>query len=240
MILERWGADMDESSNTEPGGPAAPEELAPLSRRTLHDDVVGRIRDLIIEGHLAPGSRIHEGQFGQALGVSRTPLREALKFLASEGLIDLVPGRGAVVRRLAPTDIRDMLEVLAALEALAGRLACQAASYQDIAGVRRLHTEMMAAYAAGDRLDYYKKNQAIHSAIARISGNAFLASLHQSIQARLKRIRFMGHGDPAKWRAAVEEHEEILGALESRNAEGLAEVLSQHIQRSWERVRDLL
>ena len=86
------------------------------------------MRDMIIEGVLAPGSRVNETQLGQTLGVSRTPLREALKFLASEGLIELVAARGAVVRKFSAKDVRDMLDVLAVLEAFAARLACRDAS----------------------------------------------------------------------------------------------------------------
>ena len=216
------------------------EDFAPVSRRTLHDELVSRIRDMIIEGHLAPGTRIHEGQLGQALGVSRTPLREALKFLASEGLIDLVPGRGAVVRTLTPKDVRNMLDVLSALEALAGKLACRNATDEQIAEVRRLHDEMMGFYAARNRLEYYKRNQAIHSAIVRISDNAFLASTHEMIQSRLKRIRFLGNEGPDKWEGAVAEHEDMIAALEARDAERLALVLARHMDETWRRVRDSL
>src|SRR6187200_2459537 len=84
----------------------------PIVRRSLHDEVVTRVRDMIIEGTLAPGSRIHEGNLGLELGVSRTPLREALKFLASEGLIELSPGRGAIVRSFTPKDVHDCLTVI--------------------------------------------------------------------------------------------------------------------------------
>src|SRR3954463_11258924 len=139
--------------------------ISPIVRHSLHDELVGRIRDMIIEGQLEPGSRIHEGQLGQALGVSRTPLREALKFLASEGLIDLVPGRGANVRALTPRDVRNMLEVLIALETLGGRLACRDATDAQIADVRRMHDRMMEFYQRRKRLEYYKLNQAIHTAI---------------------------------------------------------------------------
>ena len=127
--------------------------VVPVTRHTLHDELVGRIRDMIIEGHLEPGARIHEGQLGAALGVSRTPLREALKFVASEGLIDLVPGRGGVVRRLSPRDVRNMLDVLIALETLAGRLACRNATNQQIEEVRSLHDRMMELYAQRNRLE---------------------------------------------------------------------------------------
>lgn len=212
--------------------------IAPVNRRALHDELVERIRDMIIEGQLAPLTRIHEGQLGKALGVSRTPLREALKFLASEGLLELVPGRGAVVRKLTRKDVRDMLEVLGAIETLGGRLACRNASDADIAGLRRVHDEMMGLYRARNRLEYYRRNQAIHSGIAQLSGNALLASMHQVIQARLKRIRFIGNEEPAKWAGAVAEHEEMIAALEARDEDRLAAVIARHLDLTWQRVVD--
>jgi len=218
--------------------PAAASAILPVNRRPLHDELVERIRDMIIEGQLAPLTRIHEGQLGDALGVSRTPLREALKFLASEGLLELVPGRGAIVRKLTPKDVRDMLDVLGAIETLGGRLACRNASDAEIAGLRRVHDEMIALYRTRNRLEYYRRNQAIHSGIAQLSGNALLASMHQVIQARLKRIRFIGNEEPRKWAGAVAEHEEMIVALEARDEARLAAVIARHLEETWSRVVD--
>jgi len=214
--------------------------IRPLVRHSLHDDLVGRIRDMIIEGELQSGTRIHEGQLGAALGVSRTPLREALKFLASEGLVDLVPGRGAVVRRLKPQDVSNMLDVLGALEILAGRTACRVASDKAIAAVRGVHDRMMALYAERQRLEYYKLNQDIHTAIAALSCNDFLISTHTAIQSRLKRIRFIGNEAPDNWAGAVQEHVEIIKALERRDADALADVLRRHLEQTWLRVRPIV
>lgn len=172
------------------GGPG------PIRRTALHDTLVTHLRDMIIEGDLSPGTRLHEGQLGEQLGVSRTPLREAIKYLASEGLVELVPSRGAVVKRFSAKDVRDMLTVLQTLEELAGKLACEAASDAGIAEVRALHDEMVSRYKAGDRLQYYKLNQQIHSAIAQLAANAALADMHAILQTRLKRIRFIGHEGP--------------------------------------------
>lgn len=214
--------------------------IAPVVRHSLHEDLVERIRDMIIEGVLEPGSRIHEGQLGAALGVSRTPLREALKFLASEGLIDLVPGRGGIVRRLSPQDVRNMLDVLIALESLAGRLACRNATDAQIAELRDVHDRMMALYAGGKRLEYYKLNQAIHTAITALSGNDYLASTHAAIQSRLKRIRFIGNEAPANWAGAAREHAEMMAALEQRDESALVEVLTRHLEQTWTRIRPIL
>ena len=212
--------------------------IEPLNRRTLHDEVVDRVRTLIVEGRLAPGTRIHESQLCKALGVSRTPLREALKVLASEALIELVPGRGAVVKRLTRQDVRDMLDVLVALESMAGLLACRNATDAQIAALRATHDEMMALYAAGNRLEYYWRNQAIHAGLAQLSGTVLLASLHQMIAARLKRIRFIGNEEPAKWAGAVAEHEQMIAALEARDEKALAEVIHRHLDQTWLRVID--
>lgn len=222
-------------------GAGSREALAdrqPIVRQNLHDAIVSRVRDMIIEGDLAPGSRIHEGNLGRALGVSRTPLREALKFLASEGLIELIPSRGAVVRRFTAKDVRDALAVMGGLEALAGRLACAAASDAELAEIRRLHDAMMERYAARDRLPYFKLNQEIHSRILAASGNAVLAYVHGMLQSRLKRIRYIGNEQPDRWAGAVADHEAIISALDRRDGEGAALALEAHMAASWERVRD--
>jgi DNA-binding GntR family transcriptional regulator len=224
-------ADVDASA-------PATSPIVPVNRRSLHDEVVDRVRTLIVEGHLAPETRIHEGDLGRALGVSRTPLREALKVLASEGLIDLVPGRGAVVRKLTANDVRDMLDVLRALEALGGRRACEHASDADIAALRAVHDEMMGYYRTRNRLEYYWRNQAIHARLAELSGNALLASLHQVIQARLRRVRFIGNEEPHKWTGAVAEHEAMIEALEARDGDRLAEAIERHLEETWTRVVD--
>jgi DNA-binding GntR family transcriptional regulator len=224
--------------------PASPvgesEERGPIARLSLHDAIVARVRDMIIEGELAPGTRVHEGNLGSRLGVSRTPLREALKFLASEGLVELSPGRGAVVRQFSPRDVHDSLVVLGSLESLAGRLACENAADNEIQEVRQLHDHMMDMYAKRDRLPYFKLNQNIHSAILRLSKNEALAYVHGILQARLRRIRYIGNEGPEKWAGAVAEHEEMIAALESRDADRLSRVLSSHMMKTWDRVKDAI
>ena len=215
---------------------AGPSDIAPISRHTLHGDLVERIRDMIIEAKLPPGSRINEGLLGGKLGVSRTPLREAIKFVASEGLIELVPGRGAFIRKLTPKDVQEMLGFLSALEVAAGQAACRVASDADIMAIRLLHDTMMGHYERRNRLEYYKLNQAIHIGIVRLGGNAFLAAHHEATQARLKRIRYIGNEALEKWKGAVSEHEVMIAALEARNSDRLASVMAEHLAQTWNRV----
>lgn len=224
--------------NTDQAEIAPRPPLAPLERRTLHALVVERLRDLITEGALAPGERLSETRLCAELGVSRTPFREALKTLSGEGLIETRSGRGAVVRRFAPEEVRGMLEVLAEVEALGGRLACARAPVSAIDEIRAAHAAMSEHHARGERLAYYKLNQRIHGLIASASGNATLVEVQGALQARMKRIRFVGNSEPGKWRAALAEHERMIEALARRDADALSETLRRHIENTWTRVRD--
>jgi DNA-binding GntR family transcriptional regulator len=214
-------------NETLPAPPAS--SSGPIQRTALHDTLVTRLRDMIIEGELEPGSRMHESQLGEQLGVSRTPLREAIKYLASEGLVELIPSRGAIVKRFSGKDVHDMLIVLKSLEELAGNLACEMATDEEIAKVRQLHDDMRACYDAKDRLRYYKLNQAIHTEICQAL-----------LQSRLKRIRFIGHEGPEKWAAAMAEHDEMIVALEARDGKALSKVLGRHLLNAWQRVKDAI
>lgn len=222
---------------------AIPDEMngrGAIARQSLHREIVGRLRDMIIEGELQPGERLYENQLGETLGVSRTPLREALKFLASEGLVELVPSRGAIVRKFTRKDLHDMLVVIRSMEELAGRLACVVASDEAIAELRAIHDRMYAHYKAGERLEYYKLNQLIHTSLVALADNETLANFHSMLQSRLKRVRFIGHEGPENWAAAMAEHEGIISALEARDADRLAEVLGRHLANAWTRVKEAI
>ena len=211
-----------------------------IPRRTLHGEVVARVRDMIIEGTLETGTRINESELGPRLGVSRTPLREALRTLASEGLIDLVPSKGAVVRSFGLAEITEMLESVKALEGFAARLGTARASDEEIAGVLAIHDEMVARYEARERLAYYKLNQSIHSAIVNLAHNRSLSELHALVQGRLKRIRYIGNHAPAKWAGAMADHERMADALRRRDGDALAAALEDHMDNTLDRVRDVL
>ncbi len=209
-------------------------------KATLHDQVAGRVRDLITEGALEPGARIDETRLVERLGVSRTPFREALRTLAAEGLVVIRPSKGSVVRKWEPGEVLSMLEVLGHLERLAARLACERAPDAEIEALLALHERMMALYEARDRLPCFKLNQAFHSGLAAASGNGTLREVQGSIQARLKRIRFIGNDEPSRWACAVAEHEEMARALRARDGERLGEAMARHLTNTWERVRGSL
>jgi DNA-binding GntR family transcriptional regulator len=200
-----------------------------LSPRLLHEDATERLREMIVQGELAPGAKLVERVLCERLGVSRTPLREAIKRLASEGLVALQPNRGAIVTPLTLEQVRETFEVMGALEALAGRLACRNATDESLAETRALHFEMLACHARGDLAGYFRCNQAIHFAIVAASGNATLVTTYRQLNAHVLRARYLANLSRARWDRAVAEHEAMLGALVARDGERLPQLLSEHL-----------
>jgi DNA-binding GntR family transcriptional regulator len=165
----------------------------------------------------------------ERLGVSRTPLREAIKRLASEGLVALQPNRGAIVTPLTLAAVRETFEVMGALEALAGQLACRNITDAQLAEIRALHYEMLACHARGDLAGYFRCNQAIHLAVVAASGNATLAATYGNLNAHVRRARYMANLSRERWDRAVAEHEEMLAALGARDGARLQRLLSEHL-----------
>jgi DNA-binding GntR family transcriptional regulator len=162
--------------------------------------------------------------------VSRTPLREALKVLAAEGLIELLPNRGARVAKLEEQDVRDMFEVMASLEALSGRLACARITDAELDDVAALHFRMLAHWRRRERAAYFQTNQAIHEAILEAARNPILTTTYRGLAGRIRRARFRANMDEARWAEAVAEHEAILEALRARDGERLADLLHSHLE----------
>jgi len=208
----------------------------PIEWRSLHEAVTARLRNLIVAGDLPEGSRIVERELCDQLGVSRTPLREAFKVLAVEGLVEILPNRGAVVCRIGPAEARDMLRVIARLEALAGELACANATDAEITAVRAQHDKMLDLYRRKERAEYFHLNQDIHLAIVRIARNEPLRAMHALLHARMKRIRFRGNDIPGNWAAAVADHDAMMKSLERRDGKALSAVLQRHLDDSWVRL----
>ncbi len=201
-----------------------------ISRRYLHDEVADRMRALIQSGEMEPKARINEGELTERFGISRTPLREAIKILATEGLLELLPNRGARVASISESEIEAMVEVIAGLEATAGDLACRTISDAAIEAIQADHDAMVASWTAGDEAVYFERNRRIHEAIMAASGNAILGNLYQGLSGRIQRSRYSAHQTPEQWARAVSEHERMLVLLRARDGAGLAVLMREHIR----------
>lgn len=200
-----------------------------IRRGSLSEELVDRLRQLIVEGELEPGSKVNEQAICDRFGVSRTPLREALRALASEGLVTLTPRRGATVSAFTVEDLEQTFPIVGALEALAGELACAQISDPEIALARALTGDLIESHSRRDLAGYAKANGEIHRLIMDAARNPTLDQMLQSLNVRVRRARVLVNISAARWATAVEEHREILAALEARDGARLGLVLKQHI-----------
>ena len=205
---------------------------------TLPARLAERLRELITEGELAPGTRLNERALGDRLGVSRTPMREALRLLAAEGLVQLTPNRGAQVVTLSDTDIRESFEVMSGLEALSGELACRHITDGEVAEVRALTYEMLACHTRRDLPGYYRINRAIHDCINRAGRNHLLTEIYDRLNRRIQNLRFRSNFDHAKWTRAAQDHARMVEALEARDGARMADILRRHLTLKGEAVLD--
>ena len=204
-------------------------EIIAIPRSALHEQVAHRLRQMLVENRIAPGAKLNERELSEQLSVSRTPLREAIKMLAAEGLVELLTNRGAIAVELSEADIFDTFEVMAGLEALSGELACARILEDELTEIKAMHFEMLAAYTRRDLPAYYRLNAAIHSAINAAAKNPVLTATYKQVNARLQALRFRSNQDGEKWQGAVAEHEQMIDALTRRDALALRRVLTDHL-----------
>jgi DNA-binding GntR family transcriptional regulator len=219
-----------------------PVESAKSIAVSLHGEILSRLRDFIVEGNLIEGARIPERQLCEMLRISRTPLREALKVLASEGLIDLLPNRGARVRELGPQEIADLFDLMGGLESLAGRLACQRITPAEFIEIEQLHHQMYRHYLNRELPDYFRCNQLIHDSIVAAARNAALSSAYMSLVGRIRRVRYAANlaHKRDRWGEAMREHETILDSLRRRDERELSDILFGHLRNKQAAVLEYL
>jgi DNA-binding GntR family transcriptional regulator len=201
-----------------------------ILRRSLHHEVVEKLRELILAGELEPRSRVNEAALCERFGISRTPLREAIKLLAADGLLDLLPNRGARVAALSETEIDEIIQVVGALEALAGELACQHITEQELSAIEAANTDMVGAWKAKDYPRYFERNREIHDAIMVASRNVALQTVYRSLAGRVQRARFSAHKTDAQWKRAIDDHNLMVILLQRRDGTALAQLMRDHIK----------
>lgn len=204
------------------------EEAGLLSRR-----IADTLRDRIVTEEFAAGQRITERALAEEFKVSRTPLRDALKILAADGLVILLPNRGAVVAKPSPAEIQERLDLLSVLEAFAGERAALVATTEEIAEVRALHHEMQAAFERQDRRAYFYLNQRVHLTIVAAARNHALLATYKQLNHQLYSYRFRSSADPTLWLKALQEHGLIIEALTARDASALSKLMRAHLTSTW-------
>lgn len=210
-----------------------------LVSSSLHDDVAERLRERIFGGDLAPGSFIDEPALCEQMGISRTPLREALKVLTAEGLLRHEPRRGCFVNQITERDLDEIFPVIALLE---GRCAFEAARHAtdaDLAALDVLHERLNRHARAGRIADYYATNHSIHEAIITLADNRWLAQVIGDLRKLLRLARLQQLHAPGRLAQSLAEHMAVFAALKARDAEGAEAAMRTHLVRQREALREL-
>lgn len=196
------------------------------------------LRAAIHGGRFAPGERIREAEVAQWLGVSRTPVRDALKRLESDGILTSAPRRGLIVAQLDQQQVSELYAVRDVLEGLAGRLAAQHATSAEVAAMRDL-LERQARTRADDLPGLTRLNQLFHEVVSRAARNRYLSSVLDSFQSSLALLPGTTYSAPTRPAGALKEHTDIVDAIEKRDAERAEHLARQHM-RAAERIRQLM
>jgi len=214
------------------------DHVPTINRTSLHKELTERLRNMVVEGVLVAGEKVPERELCEKLGVSRTPMREALKVLAADGLLDLVPGRGARVSAITLADLEEVFPLMAALEALSGELACERITNSQLTRLKSAHRQMLKYFHNQNLAAYFRYNEKIHEIILEAAGNETLKTMYLSLALRVRRARYMANMTPERWQQAVNEHEEILDALDNKDGQALGAILKRHLQNKFDTVRN--
>ncbi len=211
-----------------------------LPRAGLHERAARQLRSMIVTGKLPGGAPIVEAELCEVLGISRTPLREAVKMLAAQGLVELRPNRSARVAPMDANHITDLFEALSNVERIAAEYAARRLTTPELSSLRQMQETMERHYQEGDLAAYFAVNQAIHSTILAGAHNATLVEMHRWLFARAERARYFALGRHARWVESIQEHRDILAALEAREPETAGRLLAAHVMHTGTGVLALL
>lgn len=202
----------------------------------LRDVVFQTLRQAILRGELKPGERLMEIHLAQKLGVSRTPVREAIHKLELEGLVLMIPRKGAVVAEITLRDLEEVLEVRMALEELAVRSACRRINKEQLAELRELAESFKAALSGEDVSAYVEADVALHDAIYAATGNSRLVQMLSNLREQMYRYRMEYLKDRGAHNRLATEHEEILTALENRDEAAAVKSMRFHVEQQKEHI----
>lgn len=200
-----------------------------IARQSLPDELARRLRDMIAAGDLRPGSRVNMPRLCSRFGVSRTPLREALKVLATEGLVQLMPNRSAMIQRVTRETISELIPIVGTLEELAGRIACGRIDDDALAQMEAMHERLLHHASQHDARSYMELENAVIGKVFAIAANQTLTLFYEMLMMKL-RWQTICHRAPPGWDRTVETQTRLLHALQTRDGDLWALVAQHHVQ----------
>lgn len=211
-----------------------------MPKNTLAERIAATLRRDILRGKLKPGAPIKERDNATELGVSRTPMREAIRILAKEGLIELRPARSPIVAQPGFKEVEDQAAVLIALEKLSVELACSHATAADLERIEALVQQMSDTFDETDPLDMFELDMQFHSSIAAASHNQPLISTHTQYLQKLWRARYIAASQRRNRERVVCQHTDIVEALRARDTKAALAAIDTHLHHLAEDVREVI
>ncbi|WP_428649641.1 GntR family transcriptional regulator [Roseibium sp.] len=205
-----------------------------ISRLSLHEQVVNQLRDMIISGVLPTGEKIRFNELAEELQVSLTPLREAMKVLAGEQLVELMPNRGARVAPITVEGTRELFEVIAGIEALAAEYAATRITDEQLAELEEIQETMRGHHERGEKAPYFELNREIHDKIVEYAGNDILETIRSQLARRAERARFISVESGAHRIEAMQDHDDLMQALRDHDPKAAHEIWRRHLLSSGE------
>ena len=211
-----------------------------MTKKTLAEQIANQLRRSVLRGELLPGMSVKERDIAADMGVSRTPIREAIRILSKEGLVELRPSRSPIVAVPDKNKVGDQTEVLIALEMLSVELACKNASESEIENIARITAFMSENFDTTDPLEMFEVDMSFHTAIAEASGNRALAETHGTFLRRLWRARYLSARQRRNRERVVNQHTSILDALSDRDSNAARAAVENHLLNLADDIRSVI
>lgn len=208
--------------------------------KPLRDVVFGALREAIIAGELKPGERLMEVQLAEEMGVSRTPVREAIRKLELEGLVVMIPRKGAYVAGLSLKDAADVFEIRESLEGLAAALAADRITDEELEAMEKILVEIHESAESGDVEAIIKQDAEFHQVLFAATRNDRLAQMINNLKEQIDRFRVQSFTNPARIKSILQEHRRIVNAIKERDADKAEKLAKDHIEKVENNIMNIL
>jgi DNA-binding GntR family transcriptional regulator len=207
---------------------------------TYHVQIADMLRDMIMTGKLKEGDKVNESELCQTMGFSKTPLREALRVLSVEGLIRLVPNRGAFVTKPTFDEIAEMFDVMSLLEGFCAREACAKMTAKDFGRLEKLQVKLEEKFEQRNQEEYIRINNQYHSLVQEIAGNRTLNQIVNGLRKKILLYRFQSLNLSGRFECSIREHRDLLGAFRRRDPQSAEALMREHLQNQSRALKNLV
>ena len=213
--------------------------LKVIEKKTLHEEIANNLRELIMSGELQEGDKIKEDELCSSMGISKTPLREALRVLSVEGLIKLVPNRGSFVSTPTFEEIREMFDVMSVLEGICARAAAEKMSAKDLAALEKLHDRLENNFKRRAQREYIRINNQFYAFVQELAGNRTLNQIVNGLRQKILLYRYQSLNLPERFEQSIQEHRDLIEAFRKKDPKKVETLMRRHLKKQCDALEKL-